>query len=57
MAWVENSRQFLPIGRGESHEAVGGLCRSGVPPHAVDGITIAPVSADEKPEEEFHDDF
>jgi hypothetical protein len=58
MAWVENSRQFLPIGRGESHEAVGGLYRSRVPPHAVDdGITIAPVSADEKPEEEPHDDF
>ena len=57
MAWVENSRQFLPIGRCESHEAVGSLCRSRIPPHVVNGITIAPVSADEKPEEESHDDF
>jgi len=57
MAWVEKSRHVLPVGRCESYEAVGGLCRSRVPPHVVNGITIAPVSADEKPEEESHDDF
>ena len=57
MVWGENSRHVLPIGRCESYEAVGGLCRSRVHLHAVNGITIAPVSADEKPEEALHDDF
>jgi hypothetical protein len=57
MEWVENSRHVLPIGRCESREAIGGLCRGRVPLHVVDGITIAPVSADGKPEEGRHDDF
>ena len=57
MVWAKNSRHVLPIGRCELHEAVGGLCRGRVPPHVVDGITIAPVSEDEKPEEKPHDDF
>jgi hypothetical protein len=57
MVWVENNRHVLPVGKCESYEAVGGLCRSRIPPRAVDGITIAPVLADEKPEEEPHDDF
>jgi hypothetical protein len=57
MLWVEISRHILPIGRCKSREAVRGLCRGHVPPYVVDGITIAPVSADEKREEEPHDDF
>ena len=55
--WVENARHVLPIGRCELRETVGGLCLGRVHPHAVDGITIAPVSEDEKPEEEPHDHF
>ena len=57
MRWVENDRHVLPIGRGESHEAVGGLCRILTHPHVAIGITIAPVSANEKPEEALYDDF
>jgi hypothetical protein len=55
--WVENSRHVLPIGRCESRESVGSLCRGFVSLQRVDGITIAPVSADGKPEEAPHDDF
>jgi hypothetical protein len=55
--WVENARHVLPIGRCESREIVGSLCRGFVPLNVVDGITIAPVSADGKPEEAPHDDF
>ena len=57
MRWVENDRHVLPIGRGESHEAVGGLCRILTHPHVAIGITIAPVSANEKPEEALYDNF
>jgi hypothetical protein len=57
MAWAENIRHILPIGRCEPKEAFGGLCRDQLSPHAGNGITIAQVSTDEKPEEEPHDDI
>jgi hypothetical protein len=57
MAWVKNSRHILPIGRCESHKTFGGLCRDHRSLHAGNGITIAQVSTDEKPEEEPHDDI
>lgn len=57
MGWVENSRHILPVGRCGSRKAVGSLWRSRVPPHVVNGITIAHVAVDEKPEEEPYDDF
>lgn len=56
MISAENRRYILPIGRAGSHEG-DGFSRDRVPLHAVDGITIAPVSAGEKPEEEPYDDF
>jgi hypothetical protein len=60
MAWEENGRHFLPIGRGESHETIGGLCRrSGLPP-VVDGTAIAimtAMSADTITEGKHHDDL
>ena len=55
--WAENSRHVLPIGRCESRESVGSLCRGFGSLQLVNGITIAPVSADAKPEEAPHDDF
>jgi predicted metalloprotease with PDZ domain len=53
---AENRRHILPVGRGGSYE-VGDFYRDRVSLHAVDGITIAPVSAGEKLGEEPHDDF
>ena len=57
MRRVENNRHVLPIGRCESHEAVGSLCRILAHPHVANGIMIAPVFANGKSEEAFHDDF
>jgi hypothetical protein len=45
MVWIKNSRHLLPIGKCDSHEAVGGLCRrDGLQP-VVDGIPIATMTA------------
>ncbi len=56
MMSAENRRHILPVGRCGLYE-VSDFYRDRVPLPAVDGITIAPVSAGEKPEEEPHDDF
>jgi hypothetical protein len=56
MMSAESRRHILPVGRGGSYE-VGDFYRDRVSLHAVDGITIAPVSVGAKPEEESYDDF
>jgi hypothetical protein len=56
MMSAENRRHILPVGRCGSYE-VGDFYRDRVSLHAVDGITIAPVSADDNQGEEPHDDF
>lgn len=57
MAWAEGIRHVLPIGRCRDIEAAGGRCHGRVLSTVVDGIAVAPVSEDEKPEEAPHDDF
>lgn len=57
MGRVENIRHILPIGRGQSHGAVGYLCGGCALPYVVSGITIAPIWAGEKSGEKLHDDF
>jgi hypothetical protein len=56
MVSAENRRHILPVGRGGSNEG-DGVSRDRASLHAVDGITIAPLSADDKQGEEPHDDF
>ena len=56
MVPAENRRHILPVGRCGSYEG-GGFSRGCVSLRAIDGIAIAPVSADDSQEETPHDDF
>ena len=56
MMSAENRRHILPVGRCGLYE-VGDVSRDRVSLHAVDGITIAPLTADDKQGKEPHDDF
>lgn len=57
MAWAESIRHVLPVGKCGEGEAASSRCRGRVLSTVVDGITVAPVSEDEKPEEAPHDDY